>query len=292
MNGKICLILLLFLMLLAQPQVSANDLALGKAGTTAGPVDIPIVQPADFNFKTRAQIAAMRQKEVLKHPELLHGKYVWSDDVFGQVEDGKPWWGLLGQAYYGSGNNSIKGMAEESRFILNPFLLAAPADIFTIPKNVVSESQLASHSYPMFYQPSGLRWWPKEGKAEVTYEVSSFLHQMSAAYGGSFNTNARLSLEVINARDLGLNYVYIPPTWAYNMKVNSPMTGTMLNPQFVHCGGSCGYPGGCNNMSPSTGWLDNFELTKVPARIILMFWKKAPVTGREPADMTFTVNFR
>src|SRR5262245_38157044 len=100
MNRIVVLTLSLVLFSLAPQAVSANDLALGKTARVAGPVDIPIVQPADLNFKSRAQIFQMRQAEVVKHAELLRGKYAWSDAVFGQVVDGKPWWGLIGQSYY------------------------------------------------------------------------------------------------------------------------------------------------------------------------------------------------
>src|SRR5271154_681384 len=152
------------------PQLaSANELALGQSSKITGPIDIPIVPPADFNFKTKAEILQIRKREVLKHPELLKGTYIPDEQVFGRIEDKKPWWGIFGQAYYGAGQNSIRGPAEESRFILNPFLLAGEPATEGMDKSRVSASDLETHNYPTFYQPTGLRWWPKESKAEVTY---------------------------------------------------------------------------------------------------------------------------
>lgn len=273
----------------------ANELLLGKAAKVSGAVDIPIAAPTDFNFKPKSQILGMRKAEVLKHANLLKGAYAPSDAVFGQVEDRKPWWGLLGQAYYGSGQNSIKGLSEESRFVLNPFLLAGMAEMFTLKPDKIPESKVASYTYATYREPTGLRWWPRDGKAEVTYLCSAAQSRLAQAHGyapSNFTISGHFSLEAINARDLGLAYCYIPPAWAYNVKVGSPMQGTMPIPQYIHCGGSCGYPGGCNNMSPSTGWLDNFEITKLPARLVIMFWKNAPVTGRETADLTYTLNLR
>ncbi len=271
--------------------VQASELALGKSATTGGPIDIVIQSPANFNFQKRSLILGLRAREVLKHPELLKGKYAPSSQVFGQVEDGKPWWGTTGQAYFGAGQNSIVGPAEESRFVLNPFLLAGNQEIYGLPKDRVSDSDARSKSYPIFPEPSRLRWYPKKGQAEVTYRVSSYISQVKSTFGYSdYDMDGHFGLEMINARDLGLKYVYIPPQWAYNITVESPMTGPMLIPQFIHCGGSCGYPGGCNNMSPATAQLDGFNRLKLPARMTIMFWKNAPMTGKEPADMTFTIN--
>jgi len=270
-----------------------NELAIGKSAKATGVIDIPIVPPGDFNFKTRVEIFAMRKSEIMKHANLLKGAYAPSNDVFGQVVDRRPWWGTLGEAYYGSGQNSIKGQAVQSRYVLNPFLLAAIRATPGLPREKITEADLARKSYPTSFPVTGLRWWPKEGKAEVTYQISSLQSQMCSLFGYSnYGINGNLGLELVNARDFGLRYVYIPPTWAYNMKIGSPMRGPVKIPQYIHCGGSCGYPGGCNNMSPATAVLDDITFAKLPAHVILMMWKNAPTTGSEPADMTFTINYR
>ncbi len=272
--------------------ILANDLALGSKTKITGPIDIPIVPPQDFNFKPKAEIFQRRTQEVLKHKELLQGAYAPSNEVFGQIVDRKPWWGILGEGYYGSGQNSIKGPAEESRFILNPFLLAGEACVRGPDNTSVSEQDILTHYYPWFYQPSGLRWWPKEQKSEVTYLVSSYESQMCSTFNYSpYTDHGMVGLEAINARDLGLNYFYIPAAWAYNMNVAHPMSGPMAVPQFVHCGGSCGYPGGCNNMSPTFPPLEDIKIVKLPARLTIIFWKNAPTTGNEKPDMTYTMNF-
>jgi hypothetical protein len=273
--------------------LAANELLLGKAAKVSGPVDIAIIPPADFNFKSKAEILQMRKREVLKHPELLNGPYVPGRGVFGQMEDRKPWWGILGEAFYGRGQNSIKGEARESRFILNPFLLAGERSVVSIDQSLVNETTLATHRFPMYYQPSGLRWWPKEGKAEVTYQITAFRNEMSARLHQSQSIpNPNLQLEILNARDFGLAYFYIPPSWAFNIGMSKPMSGPMLIPQYINSDGSCGYPGGCNNMSPNFAELDNFSLTSLPARLSLMFWKHPPLTGQEKADMIYTINYR
>jgi hypothetical protein len=277
----------------ASPVCADNELAIGKFARTSGVIDIPILPPAELNFKTRSEIFAMRNREISKHPQLLVSGYAPSNNVFGQVEDSRPWWGTLGEAYYHAGKNSIKGQAVQSRYILNPFLLAAVRSTPGLPKDKVREADLAYKNYPTTFPATGLRWWPKEGKAEVTYQLSAWESQMCSLFGySSFSINGNLGLELINARDLGLPYVYIPPAWAYNVRLGSPMSEPIKIPQFIHCGGSCGYPGGCNNMSPATPALDDVMINKLPARVILLLWKNEPTTWHEAPDMTFTINFR
>jgi hypothetical protein len=268
-----------------------NDLAIGKSAKITGVVNIPILPAEDFNFKPNTQIFSRRKEEVLKHSNLLKSNYTLSEDVFGQILDKRPWWGTLGEAYYGAGQNSIRGLTVQSIFIVNPFLLAAIRATPGLSRQL-TESDLLTKNYPNCFPATNLRWWPKEGKAEVTYQISALKNQMcSLFHTSSWEFNGELGLELINARDLGLEYVYIPPTWAYNMKLGSPMRGPIKIPQYLHCGGSCGFPGGCNNMSPATPSLDDVTYEKLPARVVLMMWKNAPATGREPPDMIFTINY-
>ena len=199
----------------------------------------------------------------------------------------------MGEAFYSRGENSIKGDSKESRFILNPFLLAGESFIPIIDHSIIDEKALALRQYPLFFQPSGLRWFPKEGKAEVTYEITAYKREMSSRLNNApFTVNPDLCLDLINARDLGLPYFYIPPSWAYNIGISNPMIGPMAIPQHIEGRGSCGYPGGCNDIEPTFAQLNNFSLTSLPARLSLMFWKHAPNTGREKPDMIFTINYR
>jgi len=274
-------------------QARANDLALGRSARTASTVEIQINPPVDLNFRSRSQILQMRERELRKHPELMNGSYSLSEEVFGPMEEGKAWWGTLGMAFHGAGPDSIKGPAEESRFIMNPYLLIGQAGIIALGKSTVREDQLSRTSIPVFIQPSNLRWWPREGKAEVTYEYSEYERQICKAFGlKRFPITGPASLEAINARDLGLTYIYIPPQQAANIRVDAPMSGPLPIPQMVHCGGTCGYPGGCNNMSPAIAWLDRFAILALPARLVIYLWKTEPSTEREPADMIYTMNFR
>jgi hypothetical protein len=83
-------------------------LAIGTNANSPESIAIAIEPPADFNFKKSREILALRRQQVEKYRQLLTKPYQPSEEVFGQLEDGKPWWGLLGLACFGPGNNSIR----------------------------------------------------------------------------------------------------------------------------------------------------------------------------------------
>ncbi len=291
MKTKILCAIIAGWILVTKP-ILANDLAIGKSAKINGPIDISINPPAEFNFKPRAEIFRLRAQEVMRHSQLLTDQYIPANDVFGKYKTRRDGGDFMDKAIMAR-QNSINGPAEESRFILNPFLLVGEAIICGVEKSKCSESDFINSKFPMFYPPSNLRWWPKEGKAEVTYGVTAYKNQMASLLGFStFNVSNRIALEAINARDLGLKYFYIPPSWVHNVNVASPMSKPMPVHQFVHCSGNCGYPGGCNNMGPRCEELDNFTFTQLPASISIMFWKAPPTTGSEKPDMVYTINYQ
>jgi len=108
-----------------QAREHQNRLATGRQAVTPAAVPMDIAAPAEFDFKSKAEILDWRKEAVMRHPELIQGKYEPSDAVFGQIADRASWWGIEGEFFHDSGAKSIEGVSEESRFVLNPFLLVA-----------------------------------------------------------------------------------------------------------------------------------------------------------------------
>jgi hypothetical protein len=288
---KWCLLVVLFC-LTANEALAANELAIGPRAKVSS-IDITIERLIDLNFKTRAQLSTLRYRAVMKYPQLLAKQYAPDAATFGQIEDRKPWFGTLGLAYYGIGKDSIKGPSVQSMHFINPYLLVGDGTVGSLPKDKVTEKDLGCRTYPTMLQASNLKWYPQARRAEVTYEKTAYEKEMCAAFNYSnYTLSGQTQFALTNARDMGFNYVFIPPSWASNIHVGSPMKSAMPIPHFIHCGTSCGYPGGCNNLSPETAWLDNFTIEKLPAKIGFSFWINPPKTGREPPDMTFIVNYR
>src|SRR5574341_1889482 len=81
--------------------------------------------------------------------------------------------------------------------------------------------------------------------------------------------DADFDLIAFNARDFNLNYLYVAYDQSQNLyKPDAPTEAFQINP-FLHRGGSCGYPGRCNNMSPDTPTISQIEITGLPARAII-----------------------
>lgn len=99
------------------------SLITGTRWTGQEEVSLAFNSPYEFDSLTKAQIMTLRKQAVLQYPDLIQGVYEYSPVVFGQIEDGLPWWGLKGQFCLGPGPSSMEGSSEESRFLLNPYVL-------------------------------------------------------------------------------------------------------------------------------------------------------------------------
>lgn len=273
--SAVCLVLL---WLMLSPGPNRNSLAIGEAAN-AETVNILIQPPIEFDFKSREEILQLRREAVARYPQLIEHEYSPADDVFGQIEDGLPWWGIEGQFYHGKGNNSITGVSEEARFILNPYLLVA-AEFPAGWQGVITEGQLST--FPLTCDPHYLQWKPQEAYAEVTYDAECI----------SLRTTIPFDLIAYNARDWKLNYIFVSYKDSYGITKQEKPGDPLDIPQYIHQGGSCGYPGGCNNMSPDTPEINGLQVTGFPARIEIWLWRKEPASLEQEPDMTYVIHFR
>jgi len=260
------------------PKPNRNALAIGEMAKVES-VSIDIQPPVELDWKSKSEVLQLRATAVQQHTELLASEYVPDEYVFGQIVDGLPWWGMEGQYFYGNGERSIAGPSEESRFILNPYLLVA-ASFYGWLQGRIAETELST--YPLTCHPHDLRWWPREARAEVTYDAECV----------NKGQNYTFVLIAYNARDFNLNYIFVSYQDSLNITKPEIPTVPLANPQFIHQGNSCGYPGGCNNMSPYTPEIEGLEITELPAQVIIWLWKRKPASPEQTADMTFVLHFR
>jgi hypothetical protein len=145
------------------PKPNRNALAIGQRAR-ASDLDIAILPPAELDFKSKAEVLESRKAAVLRYPHLISGDYEPSDAVFGQIEDGRPWWGITGHFYLGPGERSIEGPAEEARFLLNPYLLVAvefDGLFYSWDTRRITEGDLRRPDFPFYCEASQLRWSPR-----------------------------------------------------------------------------------------------------------------------------------
>lgn len=253
---------------------------------TAEVLPITLNPPVEFDYKAKNEIYAMRKHYVAQYPELANALvksgYAPSEDIFGQITDGKPWWGLLGLSYYGPGEKGIAGESEESRFLINPYLLVGLNEAHGY---IVNDQKLPP--IPIYPRPISLVWDKKRSLAKARYDVTS-CWQKKRKYHISTEYNKGFELVAYNARDFGFKYLYIDPQKSTNIIGCPLMSGPQLIQQFIHCGGSCGYSGGCNNMSPSQPEL-LIKLLNAPALAYIKLWRDQPSSPAQPPDMVFVI---
>lgn len=252
---------------LQQPPPNRNTLAIGPQAT-AERVAIELQAPQELDSKSKAEVLELRTEAVWRYPELLAADYAPSETVFGQLADARPWWGMEGQYRHGPGEASLTGPAEESRFILNPYLLVA-ADFYGRPEP------------PFSCLPVALAWQPAATRADAVYAADC----VAGMPGGQFD------LIAYNARDLNLNFVYVAYEDSLNIAHPDPPTEAYAIPHYLHLGNSCGYPGGCNNMSPASPEIDGLRVTGLPARAVVRLWPSRPASPDQTPAFVFVLRF-
>lgn len=281
----------------SQIPTSSNSLAVGEADDRPGPIDISLNSPAALNFQSKQAILDRRTAIVNRYSYLLRKPYVPTPFIFDQIVDKRPWWGMQGTFVWGAGERSIEGDAEESRFMLNPLLLvganSGTALIWDTKKIVGADFK--GESFPYCWLPDSLKWYPAQGLVQATYNVSAFnqaLTARSAKLTAKVEETIKFGLVAYNARDFGLNYIYLDPARSLNVVPTTKDDSPVLIKQMIHCGNSCKYPGGCNNMSPAQKEIDHFDCSKLPARANIRLWKKQPFSKDDKPDLTYFIDMR
>jgi hypothetical protein len=264
-----------------RPRPNRNALAIGEQASVES-LDIELQPLTELDFKSESEIGELRRAAVARTPQLVAGAYRPSDAVFGQIVDGLPWWGTLGGAHYGKGERSIEGPSQQSRSVLNPFLLAVPEFYLLWDAGIVQKARAQGPEYPLYCHPYRLHWFPASTHAEVSYSAACL----------EWNDAHFFSLLAYNARDWNLNYIYVSYPDSHNVTKADPPATAYRNPQFLHRGNSCGYPGGCNNISPATPPIDHIQITAWPAEVEIWFWRDDPGLAIVEPDMTFVIQLK
>ena len=285
---------LTLLFLIGTAPALSNELALKGESKTAT-LTIPITPAQTFNYLPMKQVYKLRTDAVHRYSALLGDSYEPSDIIFGQCEDKKPWWGIWGMYIFRAGKKSPEGPSKESMQILNPFrLVAAEANsVGMLNPETITAADMKNPNFPYLWQSGPVRFNPKTASAAVTYDVTGFNENLK-------NWKTRLKTDVFvngfaliayNARDFGFNYIYLDPQKSVNMRRWASSEAVQIR-QMLHCGGSCGFPGGCNNMSPFMQELDDNRFSKLPARAFLKLWKGEPDSVSQAPDFTYVIDLK
>jgi hypothetical protein len=251
----------------------------------ASAIEIPIQPMSEFDGESRDAIighridaiSALRSNPMLD--ALIPTSYAPISPVFGQIESGAPWWGIHGIFFFGPGQRSISGPSEESRFLMNPLLLVG----------LVEDRAFITQEYPddsKTYYPRlrSLSIAPATRTIDARYEVGGYLEYLRLI-GQDVDGRPQFSLAAYNARDFGYNFLAIDTLRSRGAMTPNAATVVVPNLHFIHRGGSCGYPGGCNNMSPHQPEI-NFYVRSIPVTVVVKLWNAAPSSPQQDADAT------
>jgi hypothetical protein len=185
-------------------------------------------------------------------------------------------------AYFGPGENSIEGPSEESRFLMNPFLLVGVAEENA---HIVEMKLPPMEVYPKLRR---VEWAADLKSGRAFYDLKSYRRKMKQ-YRYPDADGDRIQLVAYNARDLGYGYLLVSARDSKNLMLDNSTGAPFKIPQFIHNGGSCGYPGGCNNMSPTAVEL-LIRYTDLPATLVCWLWKGHPIVANAThPDFVWTI---
>lgn len=241
------------------------------------PLNRVALQPmTSLNGLTKADLLERRRQMVARSPELqkmLKPDYAPDERIFGNIHDGKPWWGTLGLVYYGNGPKSCEGPSRESLFINNPYLLLG----FLEPNAYIQDP-----GPDVWPRPSSLSWAPGYGLA--TYSLADYFRQVPRDYQG------KIALHSYNARDFGFSSVMLDLATSQNVTPDGNQLGEAPQPlnEWLGPGPSCGIPGGCNNIQPM-----GIPVLKVkaPARASFKLWRAEDPDPQSSPDCWFSLQF-
>lgn len=277
-------------------RASTNSLKLGPLAVMPDGSPLYLNRTQAFNYLSKEDVLRQRINAVMSVSSLVNTPYTPTSAVFDEIVDGKPWWGMAGQYIWGEGQRSIEGPSEESRFILNPYLLVA-ANPWTAKiwnQEQITEDDLNNQDFPYTWTPQELRYWPRKKMAQVIYDVTAFNGKLKSMSNklDSTEPNLRFGLVAYNARDFGYGFLFLSPQHSLNVENSYRGNYPIEIKQYIHSGDSSKFPGGCNNMSPAMDEIDKLTIKQLPARAVVYLWKTRPPLATDPADFTFVLDFK
>lgn len=253
----------------------------------------------ELDNKSPEDILRLRTRAAVRHSDLIHEEYEPSDVFHKIAGNSVDWTGTLGK--FGSDTeNRSDGPADASRVLLNPLLLVS-ADIWPLDASL-NRIKMSPHSFgkrkmreylsgrtdiPFLCDPVGLVWEPTESRASVTYDVGAFLAARRQTDRSQVTLGAMTEVDfnLLNARDLNLNYAYTSPRFTKNVvMIGDHDQAVKLEDSIV----ADGHRLDTSNTFPE----GSFLLTgSFPASVEFLLWKRAPRGSRSRPDLRFTVRF-
>lgn len=235
----------------------------------SGTFEIALNPPEEFDGRTRKELFKKREVAFSLYPTLFKGEFRSDGLPFQEIADDRPWWGIQGLYRYGVGEKSILGESEESRFFLNPLLLLGLTEaVVPAYRSRHKKGKLA------YLFPQSLRVESEDKRMMIGYSLSNLNRE---------DPGLPIQLVTYNAQDAGFHWLAFDTQSLKGVSLKKSSSLVLLK-QFVHTGSSCGYPGGCQNMSPGQEELV-FKIDSLPATIRMKLWRRKPSAPEKKEDL-------
>ena len=278
----------------SEPQVSLESRPIDKLKNTQSDIITIKLNPLeDYYRNTKEKMYEIRKSHVAESL-FASPNYEPNEEVFGQIQDGKPWWSYPGAVCSVDSNenpiNKARGLSTMSRFINNPDLLVGT--YFGFYLNRYNKYKPFCESQTSRTIPYELTYNPKLNLFTAKYKMIRYVieNKINYAYNQE-EVSYPLHLIGVNAKDFGYSYIYISNLQNIEMlNVINASNKVHRFADFIHTGGSCGDPEGCNNISPRQPELEYF-LTGLPAVMEIKLWHQEPENLRKSADINYKIIF-
>ena len=245
---------------------------------------------SDYNGKSKKDVLDIRKKYVQSSLFSTPG-YKPDENTFGQIQDGKAWWGVT-QIVCSSYNNPkfdrTSGFSAVSKHMNNPNILVGTV----FPFNFYKEYDSIGYCTAQYSKtiPKKMEYLKEKNLIIATYDMDRRILKSYLNWNGR-RRHYFLNLTGLNAKDLGYKYGYAIDLKNIEMTEQTNISNNIHQfRDFVHVGASCKVPGGCNNISPHQTELD-YRITGFPAEMTIKLWKQKPINQYMKADVYYRIIF-
>ncbi len=252
--------------------------------------NITINQPISLNYKSKEEIYNIRKSYVAKSI-FADTNYQPSEEVFGGIEDFKPWISMDWCFNYNPNdpNNWVlktDGPSSHSRSLINPSLPVLLEYPFAIPD--VQENRLQCNQISQLMVPLSAVYSKTNKEVDITYRNLVKLDDRTA-----------YQITAVNARDFGYNYMYVDKSKStLNIQYltnDNVSTDVKEISDFIHLGGACKVSSGCNNWSRTREDLQFRYLGSTKGvnhpQLYIKLWKEMPSSPYADADLNVKLIF-
>lgn len=256
-----------------------NNIKVSDFANSPDIINIKVNAPTELSYTTKEYVYNLRKK-YLNQSIFEDKNYTPSEEVFGFIEDNKPWVVLGCCLNKEKGIIDVHGPSEESRFINNPSMLVAID--FPFPVNTTDKKE-SCLNLTIAMVPTEITYQKSTKEITVTYEKFPY---------STTGTQLFYTFNGLNANDLGYKYAYVDKnksTYIPKFTEEDNISSRVIEFQdFLHTGGSCGVAGGCTNGSPRQPYLEFSVPSKgynIPAYVYIKLWKNQPASPYDTPDI-------